>query len=100
MLPEGVQPEPTYKRNSEEVEEWDHCEVSGGVIEVSQSLVGLNFCSVLLYMQFCKYDMVAVTKYRYTRDYYFATFESTACCNYKMNLDTFTGRIVLQFTLP
>ncbi|KAK3881842.1 hypothetical protein Pcinc_013746 [Petrolisthes cinctipes] len=33
VLPEGVQPEPTYKRDSEEVEEWDHCEVSGGVVE-------------------------------------------------------------------
>lgn len=35
VLPEGSQPEPTYKRNEEEEEEddWDHCETSGCVVE-------------------------------------------------------------------
>ncbi|XP_042205516.1 cell division cycle protein 123 homolog [Homarus americanus] len=36
VLPEGSQPEPTYKRNTQEeedTEDWDHCETSGCVVQ-------------------------------------------------------------------
>ncbi|KAK8735125.1 hypothetical protein OTU49_005506 [Cherax quadricarinatus] len=45
VLPEGSQPEPTYKKNKEEEDEegddWDHCETSGCVVQ-DASWIALN----------------------------------------------------------